>query len=150
MRAGARVLAITVLSAATAALLLTGCGSTPEEDLADWWSSGGETRVQNLLDDVSSVNQARTTPSAVLGDACRKLRTHVTEADEYDPIPDEDIQEFWADALASFRRGAPDCIAGADKQDDVLATQGVSEITGDGLRNLGSTASLLRRSTKDQ
>jgi hypothetical protein len=146
MRTGARVLAITVLSAG--AVLLTGCGSTPEEDLKDWWGSGGETRVQNLLDDVSSVNQARMTPSVVLGDACRKLRTHVTEAEEYDPIPDEDIQKFWGDALTSFKRGAPDCVAGADDQDAALATRGVSEITGDGLQNLGSTASLLRKTMK--
>ncbi len=147
MRAGARVLTITGLSAA--AVLLTGCGST-SEDPAEWWSAGGENRIQNLVDDVSDVNRARMSPSVVLGEACESLRKHVAEAEEFESIPDDDIQKPWADALASFKRGIPDCVAGVNAQDDALASQGVMEITGDGLRHLKSTASMLRASVDAQ
>ena len=144
MRVRVRVRVLAITGAAIATMLLTGCGSTPADDLEDWYSSGGEARIKDLTDDASSVNGLSMGPSDALAPACQKTLTDVAKAEKYGAIPDEDAQEFWSDTLASFKRGASDCTAGAKKQDDALVSQGVVEIQTESLPNLRSTVHLIR------
>ncbi|MEU5537584.1 hypothetical protein [Streptomyces sp. NPDC020362] len=138
-----RVRVLALISVAVA-VLLTGCSSTPAEDLKSWYTSGGEDEIKALSDDSSKINDLSMASSSVLAPACRELTTHVAAAEKDDPIPDKGAQSYWSKALASFKRGASDCTAGANKQDDVQASQGVREIQTEGIPDLMSTTSLIR------
>ncbi|MEU9993601.1 hypothetical protein AB0E10_44095, partial [Streptomyces sp. NPDC048045] len=81
-----RVLALTSVAAA---VLLTGCGSGPAEDLKGWYSSGGAAEIKALTDDSSKINHLGMTTSSVLAPACRALLTHVATAEKDDPIPEK-------------------------------------------------------------
>jgi hypothetical protein len=142
MHVKTRVLAVAGVTAV--ALMLGGCGSTPTEDMKDWHSSGGKERIQNLIDDADEVNGLSMSGIASLAPACKKLLTHVVEAEEYDPIPDEDAQEVWEETLASFKRGASDCTAGAKKEDSVRVSNGVIEIQTKSIRRLSSTIDMIK------
>ncbi|MGW1895082.1 hypothetical protein ACWCP6_33305 [Streptomyces sp. NPDC002004] len=139
-----RALALTSVAVTTAAVLITGCGSTPAEDLKGWYSSGGSDQIRNLGDDAKKVNDLSMTTSDVLAPACQTLLAHVAAAKKHDPIPDKDTQSYWSKALASFTRGASDCTAGARKQDDSQVSQGVREIQTEGIPDLASTVSMIK------
>lgn len=139
-----RVLALTGVATITAAVLLTGCGSTPAEDLKSWFTSGGDDQIKTLNADASGVNHLSMSSTDVLAPACQRLLTHVTAAEKHDPVPDKSAQGYWSKALASFKRGASDCTAGARKRDDQQVYQGVREIQTEGLPDLESAVSLIR------
>src|SRR4051794_25499105 len=99
-----RVLALTSVALTTATVLISGCGSTPTEDLKGWYTSGGSDLIMTLNKDAKKINDLSMTTSDVLAPACQTLLTHVAAAEKHDSIPDKHTQGYWSKALASFKR----------------------------------------------
>ncbi|MFE9633583.1 hypothetical protein [Streptomyces sp. NPDC006463] len=133
---------------AVIAVLLTGCGSTPAEELEDWYSSGGEAQIRTLADDSARVNQVSMRTIDVQGTACQELLTHVAKAEKLDPVPDEVARSSWKKALAAFRHGSSECTVGAGKQDGIQVGRGIREVQTDGIPSLADTVSRIKAALK--
>jgi hypothetical protein len=79
-------------------------------DIAKWNAGGGETIVQNIMNDVTNAGRAGTNEDVpAMAAACAALQTDAQAARAYQPIPDPDAQAHWAAALAAFARSAWRC-----------------------------------------
>ncbi|WP_327416768.1 hypothetical protein [Streptomyces sp. NBC_01233] len=121
----ARVLApaAVVVAAAAVAVLLAGCSQTPAEELEDWYSSGGESRIKQLNESVGRVDEVSMRTLDVQGPACQDLLKEVTAAERLGPIPREAAQGYGKESLDGFRRGTEECVAGAAKGDELQSRQ---------------------------
>ncbi|MCX4545776.1 hypothetical protein [Streptomyces sp. NBC_01565] len=136
---------VTVATTAVAtAVLVTGCGSIPGDDLEDWWSSGGERAVKALSDASGRVNEVSMRPMDRWAGACQELLTEVAEAKKLGTLPSEDARGFWTDAVAAFDHGGNECVAGVDKNDEARASAGIREVQ-TGISRLASATSMIRR-----
>jgi hypothetical protein len=139
-----RVRSFTVATTVTIAVLLTGCSSTPADELEDWWSSGGESQLRALGDTSSRVNDVSMRPMDIWGTACQELLTEVAKAKELGTPPSEDAQEFFTEALTAFEHGGRECVAGAGKRDQAQASAGIREVQ-TGISRLASATSMIRK-----
>lgn len=137
----ARTLALTF---AATALLTAGCGSSPADDLQDWYASGGEKQIRRMADDAGRVNKLSMTTLGVLGPACQELAKDLPAAQALDPIPDKSAQRSWSAALGALDKGAADCVAGTAAGDESRAFRGVRAIQLDGLGSLAEVPALIR------
>ncbi|MFE2523967.1 hypothetical protein ACFXEL_07010 [Streptomyces sp. NPDC059382] len=142
MRIRVRLLTVATTAVATA-MLLTGCGSTPAEDLEDWWSSGGESRVKALSDTSGQVNAVSMRPMDVWSTTCQELLAEVAKAKKLDTIPSENARGFWTEALTTFEHGGNECVAGAGAKDQPRASAGIREVQ-KGIGRLASAVSMIR------
>ncbi|MFB7468058.1 hypothetical protein ACFCZ1_31995 [Streptomyces sp. NPDC056224] len=129
---------------AVIAVLLTGCGSHPAEDVEDWYSSGGEAQIKTLADDAARVNEVSMRTIDVQGTACQELLTHVANAEGLDPVPDELALNSWKKALTAFRHGSSECTAGAGGQDEPQVGRGIREVQTEGIPSLAATVSRIK------
>lgn len=143
MRIRVRLIATAVATGA----LLVGCGSSPGEDLEDWYSSGGEQSIKALSDTSSRVNEVSVRPMDTWGAACKELLTEVAEAEELDAIPSENAKGFWKEALTAFEDGGKECVAGAEAGDQPRASAGIREVQ-KGISRLASTTSMIANDLK--
>ncbi|WP_404955831.1 hypothetical protein [Streptomyces sp. 147326] len=135
--------AVTVAVAAVAALL-AGCSRTPAEELEDWYSSGGESRIKKLNESAGRVNEVSMRTIDVQGPACQDLLKEVAAAEKLGPIPHEAAQGYWKESLDGFRRGTDECVAGAAKGDELQTSRGIVVVQTEGLRKLVSAVSMIR------
>ncbi|MFD3807801.1 hypothetical protein ACFWSF_11630 [Streptomyces sp. NPDC058611] len=142
MRFRARLLTRAATAAATG-LLLAGCSSTPAEELEDWWSSGGKSSVTALSDASNGVSNVYSGPMDSRDTACRELLTAVAKAKKLNTIPSDNAREFWTEALTAFEHGGNECVAGAAKNDEPQAAEGIREVL-TGLSRLASAVSMIR------
>ncbi|MFI5619490.1 hypothetical protein [Streptomyces sp. NPDC051567] len=138
-----RVRAFTITVAVTA-LLATACGSSPGEELGDWYTSGGEKQIKQMAQDAGRVSEVSMRTLDAIGTACQDLTGHLPAAEGFAPIPDETAQSAWSKALAALRAGAAECTAGAAAQDEVRAGAGVRTIQRDGLGVLPEVTSRIK------
>jgi len=136
LAAGAIFLAVTTLGAVgtAASAAAASAGKPPDPALARavaaWVSGGGESGLDALGSDFSTLEAAANASDlARMSAGCDRLRSDVEMAQQYEPIPDSQAQHDWALALASYARGATDCVAGADTSNANLMTRASSEIT---------------------
>ncbi|MFD7561391.1 MULTISPECIES: hypothetical protein [unclassified Streptomyces] len=147
MRTHARLLtAVTVATIATGALL-TGCGSSPSEDLKDWWSSGGEGGIKALADTSGRVNDVSVRPTDTWGPACQELLAAVAKAKKQGAPPSDNARGFWTEAMTAFEHGGNECVDGAGKKDSPRASEGIREVQ-TGINRLASTTSMIRNDLK--
>ncbi|MEE1752963.1 hypothetical protein [Streptomyces sp. SP18CS02] len=123
-----RVRAAHAIAAVVTALLATGCGSSPAEEVEDWYSGGGEKQLRQMAEDAGRVNEVSTRTLDVIGTACQDLAKHAPAAETLEPIPDELAQENRAQALTALREGAAERTAGAAAKDESAAGRGVRTI----------------------
>lgn len=142
MRFRARLFA-RAATAAAGALLLAGCGSTPAEELEDWWSSGGESSVKALSDASSGVSSAYPGPTDSQKAACEKLLAAVAKAKKLDAIPSDNARDFWTEALSKFEHGGSECVAGIAKNHQPQTGEGIREVLS-GISRLASAVSMIR------
>ncbi|MFF1556139.1 hypothetical protein [Streptomyces sp. NPDC058279] len=133
----------TIATTAAIAVLLAGCGSTPAEELSDWWSSGGQGRIKGLADTSARVNEVSGRPMDVWGPACQELLTEVAKAKKLDTLPSENARGFWTEALTAFEHGGNECVAGAAQKNEPRAGEGIREVQ-TGISRLASTTSVIR------
>ncbi|WP_437081086.1 hypothetical protein [Streptomyces sp. enrichment culture] len=124
-------------------VLLTGCSSSPAEELEDWWSSGGESRMTGLRDTSQRVNEVSVRPMDIWGPACQDLLTEVAKAKKHGTPPSENAREFWAETLTAFERGGSECVVGAGKKDEPQASAGIREAQ-TGISRLSATMRMIR------
>ncbi|MFJ3726589.1 hypothetical protein ACIPYQ_29055 [Streptomyces sp. NPDC090045] len=141
-----RVLAPTAVTVAVAAAaaLLAGCSRTPAEELEDWYSSGGESRIEKLNESAGRVNDVSMRTIDVQGPACQDLLKAVAAAEKLGPVPREAAQGYWKESLDGFRRGAEECVAGASKGGELQTSRGIVVVQTEGLRKLVSAVSMIR------
>ncbi|MEU9415766.1 hypothetical protein [Streptomyces sp. NPDC048272] len=145
MRIRVRLLttATATVVAVAVAVLLTGCSSTPAEELEDWWSSGGDSSVKSLSDTSGRVNEVSTRPMDDWTPACQELLSQVAKAKKLDTIPSENARGFWTESLTLFEHGGNECVAGAGEKDQPRASAGIREVQ-KGVGRLASAVSLIR------
>ncbi|MFI8504133.1 hypothetical protein ACIGFK_37345 [Streptomyces sp. NPDC085524] len=146
MRVRARLLTAVTTAAVTGALL-TGCGSTPAEELEDWWSGGGESRIKALTDTAGRVNEVSMRPMDTWGTACQELLAEVAKAKKLDTLPSDNARGFWKEALTAFEHGGSECADGAGEKDQPRASAGIREVQ-TGISRLASTVSMIRNDLK--
>ncbi|MFG2752062.1 hypothetical protein [Streptomyces xanthophaeus] len=138
MRARAAVIAAVVT------VLLTGCSSSPAEELEDWYSDGGEKQIKQMAEDAGEVAKASGHKLDVVGEACQKLAKNLPAAEKLDPIPDKVAQIRWERALTELRAGSDQCIAGVAANDTPTAQEGVRKVQLDGLHVLPDVTDRIR------
>ncbi|MCX4676425.1 hypothetical protein OG413_14115 [Streptomyces sp. NBC_01433] len=138
-----RAAALAITAVATVALV-TGCSSTPGEDLEDWYTSGGEKQIEQMREDASRVNEVSMGTFNQMGPACEDLLKHLPAAEDLDAIPDEPAQITWKAALKGLRKGATECKAGVGSEDGAKASRGIMTVQLDGLPNLRDTVSRIK------
>ncbi|MFJ9078285.1 hypothetical protein ACIRO3_24075 [Streptomyces sp. NPDC102278] len=143
MRIRVRLLTGATATAVVTALLLTGCSSTPAEELEDWWSSGGDSSVKALSDTSGRVNEVSMRPMDDWTPACQELLSQVAKAKKLDTIPSENARGFWTESLTLFEHGGNECVAGAGEKDRPRASAGIREVQ-KGVGRLASAVSLIR------
>ncbi|WP_406365090.1 hypothetical protein [Streptomyces sp. NBC_01546] len=142
MRSRVRLLTLATTAVATG-LQLTGCSSTPAEELEDWWSSGGEGRIKALSDTSGRVNEVSMRPMDIWDTACQELLAEVAKAKKSDTLPSENARGFWTEALTAFEHGGNECVAGAGKKDEAQASAGIREVQ-KGISRLAAAVSMIK------
>ncbi|MCY0951514.1 hypothetical protein [Streptomyces sp. H27-S2] len=143
MRFHVRLVTVAATAVATG-LLLAGCGSTPAEELEDWWSSGGKDSMKALSDTSGRVNSVYSGPNDSRVTACQELLTAVTKAKKLDTVPSDDARGFLTEALTAFEHGGNECVAGAAGNNEPQAGEGIREVQ-KGLSRLASAMAMIRK-----
>jgi len=119
----------TTLAPTTAAPVPTPAALSVAQQVSDWWTGGGQADEQRISSDFTTIGNDSSQDPAAVGSDCTTLSNDVATAQGHAPVPDPAAEQHWSAALASYRAGASDCLAGVTDSDTALVTQAAGEIS---------------------
>lgn len=122
-------------SSAPAEAIASATSAVPTDDpsalpVLAWINNGGRDRSKAIGADAGAIAagaQSADAQSAVQA-GCSRLQTDIESAQQYAPIPDEQAQGPWGQALGKYARAAADCLAGIQSQNASLLNQSGQEL----------------------
>jgi hypothetical protein len=113
-------------------------------DMRAWVDDNGSI-MSDITDDMGDVTDAASSFDVQgLGTACLGLRGSILQAQAMRPIPEPSVNTPWQKALASYKKAADTCIAGARTIDADLITT-ASEYMADGTTYMQDATAALTR-----
>jgi hypothetical protein len=124
------------------------------QQMSAWYNKYGESSMSTLTTDVTQLNSEGTTNDTAIEKTCTQLFDDAIKVEAKAPIPNNSVENSWANALNTLVNGAEDCQTGADDSDASQLTTAIGQISqgmaalNQASKAFNSTASATATSTK--